>query len=349
MAAASVYMTYVRTSNDPVDIQKHRHLTALIIDKGTPGFTVERINEIMSYDGCYNGYLSFDNCKVPVANRLSEEGEGWRVMMSGLNVERFLNAAPRLGIIREAIRYAMQHMNRRVQFNAPIGDIGTNQFKVADMIWKLKMARLMTYYGAYCCDLGQEVPVEAAISKMYATDEGLSICADAIQVMGGNGTMRFYPVERMMRDAKVSQIAAGTNEVLRGLIYRMGTREMKDDLKAPLRVVDQELKVPMPVGKPPAKKKASSEKDVMAVLAENYLVNPGLHMTMEDIKEQLDATDDDLKKYLSALEKRQMVGLYFDRRGNLAMARITLKGLSEAHPPEYYRYIPSWVDKKDIF
>lgn len=349
MAAASIYMTYVRTSNDPAAIQKHQHLSAFIIEKGTPGFSVERINEIMSYDGCYNGYLSFDNCKVPVANRLSEEGEGWRVMMSGLNVERFLNAAPRLGIIREALRYAMMHMNRRVQFGAPIGDIGTNQFKVADMIWKLKLARLVTYYGCYCCDLGQEVPVEAAISKMYATDEGMSIAAEAIQVMGGNGTMRFYPVERMMRDAKVSQIAAGTNEILRMLIYRMGTREMKDDLKAPMRIVDPELKVPMPVGKLPEKKKVSSEKDILKVMADNYLVNPGLHMTMDDLKDQLDVNDDNLKKYLTALEKRQAAGLYFDRRGNLSMARITLKGLSEANPPEYYRYIPSWAGKEDIF
>ncbi len=349
MAAASIYMTYVRTSDNPVDIQKHQHLTALIIEKGTPGFTVERINELMSYDGVYNGYLSFDNCRVPVINRLGEEGEGWHLMTNGLNVERILNAAPMLGISREALRYAMMHMHRRVQFNAPIGDIGINQFKVSDMISKLKMARLITYYSAYCCELGLNVPIEAAISKMYATDEGLATCIDAIQIMGGNGTTSFYPVERMMRDAKVNQIAAGTNEILRLLIYRMGTRELKDDLKAPIRRIESELKVPMPIGKSPHKKKVTGENDVLALLAENYLVNPGLHMTMEDIKEQLNVSDEDLNKYVLALDTRKVVGLYYDKRGDIAMVRITLKGLSEAKPPEYYRYLPSWVEKNDIF
>lgn len=349
MAAADVYMTYVRTTEDPAERAKYRHLTAVIIEKGMPGFSVERINEIMSYDGAYNGYLSFDNCKVPVANRLGEEGDGWRIMMSGLNVERILNAAPALGIIREAIRYANQHMNRRVQFNAPIGDIATNQFKLADMIWKLKMARLITYYAAYCCDLGLDVPLEAAISKMFASDEGMWIASEAIQVMGGNGAMRFYPVERIMRDAKVGQIAAGTSEVLKLLIYRMGTKELKDDLKATRRIIDPELKVPMPANKSTPRKKASGEKDLQAVLAENYLINPGLHMTLDDIKEELEVSDADLCKYLLELEKAKVANLYRDKRGNVIMARITLTGLSESHPPEYYRYFPTWVNKKDMF
>jgi len=349
MAAADVYMTYVKTSEDPADRAKYHHLTAFIIEKGVSGFSVEKINEIMAYDGAYNGYLSFDNCKVPVDNRIGEEGEGWRIMMSGLNVERILNAAPTLGIIREAMRYALQHMNRRVQFNAPTGDIPINQFKMADMIWKLKMARLMTYYAAYCCDLGRDVPIEAAVSKMYATDEALNITSESIQIMGGNGAMRFYPVERLMRDAKVSQIAAGTNEVLRLLIYRMGTKEMKDDLKAPRRMVDPELKVPMPAGKAVPRKKAINETDVQAVLAENYRINPGLHMTLEDIKEELEIDDTDLNKYLQSLEGKGSIKLYRDKRGTVTMARITFEGLSEANPPEYYRYIPSWVNIKDVF
>ena len=342
-------MTYVRTSEDTEDRAKYRHLTALIIEKGTPGFSVEKINELMAYDGAYNGYLSYDNCKVPVANRLGEEGEGWRVMMSGLNVERVLNAAPALGQMREAIRYAVQHMQRRVQFNAPTGDIATNQFKVADMIWKLKMARLMAYYSAYCCDLGQDVPIEAAISKMFTLDEGMHTAVEAIQVMGGNGATRFYPVERIMRDMKVNQIAAGTSEIMRLLIYRMGTRAMKDDLKVPIRAIDEELKVPMPIGKPLPRKTVSSEGDILAVLAENYRINPGLHMTMDDIKELLDISDEDLGKYLVGLEEKDVASLYRDKRGNISLARITLKGLPQANPPEYYKYMPGWVDLEDMF
>jgi len=207
----------------------------------------------------------------------------------------------------------------------------------------------MTYYAAYCCDLGRDVPIEAAVSKMYATDEALNITSESIQIMGGNGAMRFYPVERLMRDAKVSQIAAGTNEVLRLLIYRMGTKEMKDDLKAPRRMVDPELKVPMPAGKAVPRKKAINETDVQAVLAENYRINPGLHMTLEDIKEELEIDDTDLNKYLQSLEGKGSIKLYRDKRGTVTMARITFEGLSEANPPEYYRYIPSWVNIKDVF
>lgn len=85
------------------------------------------------------------------------------------------------------------------------------------------------------------------------------------------------------------------------------------------------------------------------VLAENYRVNPGLHMTMEDIKELLDVSDEDLDKYLLSMEEKGLVGLYRDRRGAVALARVTYKGLSQAHPPEYYKYMPSWVNQKDMF
>ncbi len=349
IGAADVYMTYLRTSESPEDRAKYRHLSGFIIEKGTPGFHVEKINELMGYDGVYNGYLSFDDAKVPAANRIGEEGEGWRVMMSGLNVERILNAAPALGQMRECLRYAVQHTQRRVQFRATTGDITTNQFKIADMIWKLKMARLMTYYAAYCCDLGRDVPVEAGITKMFNLDMGLEIAIEAIQVMGGNGATRFYPVERIMRDMKINQIAAGTSEILKLLTYRMGLRELMPDLKVPLRVIDDELKVPMPLGKPPPRQPVSSEADVLQVLAENYRINPGLHMTMEDIKEILDVSDADLEKYLFILEEKGLAGLYRNKRGQLALARVNYKGLTQANPPEYYRYMPAWIDPNDMF
>ena len=349
IGAADIYMVYVRTGLSAEDRAKYRHLTGFIVEKGTPGFHVEKVNELMGYDGAYNGYLSFDDAKVPAANRIGPEGDGWRVMMSGLNVERILNAAPALGQIRECLRYSVQHIQRRVQFNAPTGDIITNQFKIADMIWKLKMARLMTYYAAYCCDLGQDVPIEAAIIKMYALDEGMNIATEAVQVMGGNGATRFYPVERILRDMKINQIAAGTSEVLRLLIYRMGTRSMMPDLKVLRRIIDKELGVPMPIGKPLPKQKVSGEGDVLKVLAEEYRINPGLHMTLDDLKEVLDVSDADLLKHLLSLEKQEFAGLYRDKKGNIALARVTLKGLSKANPPEYYKYMPKWVGMEDMF
>jgi hypothetical protein len=339
----------VKTSERPEDVAKYRHLTAVVIEKGTPGFTIERVNDLMGLDGIYNCYLNFDNAKVPVANRLGEEGAGWLVMMSGLNVERICGAAGPLGAMRETLRYTVQHLQRRVQFGRPTGDMPTNQFKVADMIWRLQLARLLTYYAAYCADLGKETPLEAAIAKMFNTDSGLQTAIEAIQCMGGNGVTRLYPVERLFRDAKLSQIAAGTSEVLKLLIYRQGLRNLMPDLKVPIRVIDDELKVPMPVGKAPSRKAVSSGDDVLKMLAEDYRVNPGLHMTMEDLKERLDIGDDELNKHLLSLEEKEMASLLRDRRGAIALARATYKGLAQANPPEYYRYVPAWVDRKDIF
>jgi hypothetical protein len=147
------------------------------------------------------------------------------------------------------------------------------------MIWRLNVARLITYYAAYCADLGKDTPVEAAIAKMFNTDEGLQIAIEAIQVMGGNGATRFYPVERIMRDMKVMQIAGGTNEILKLIIYRMGMRGMVADLKVPVRVIDEELKVPMPLGKAPPLRPVSDEDDVLKMLAEDYRVNTGFKGT----------------------------------------------------------------------
>jgi alkylation response protein AidB-like acyl-CoA dehydrogenase len=348
-AAADLYMCYFLTSDKPEDRANYKHLSAFVVEKGTPGFHVERFNDTMGYPGLYNCYLSFDNAKVPAFNRLGNEGDGWQIMMSGLNVERILNAAPTLGPMRECIRYTQQHLERRVQFGQPTGAIATNQFKLADMIWKLYLSRLMVYYSAYCADMGKEVPVEAAICKMFASDSAMETAMEAVQCMGGNGIMKIYPVERFFRDAKHAQIAAGTSEVLKLLIYRMGTKTMKNDLKVPQRVIDPELKLPLPIGKPLPKTRAKSEADVLKVLAENYRINPGLHMTMEDIKEWLDISDEDLIKYLESLEKQGTAGCYRTKRG-IGMARVTLKGLQKANPPEYYKYIPEWLcDKNDAW
>jgi alkylation response protein AidB-like acyl-CoA dehydrogenase len=349
LAAGDVYMTYVRSSTNVEDIAKYRHLTALVIEKGTPGFHVEKINELMGYDGAYNGYLSFKDARVPVANRLGQEGDGWRVMMSGLNVERVLNAAPGLGQIRECLRHAVQHAQRRVQFGVPTSEMETNQFKIADMIWKLKLARLITYYAAYCFDIGLDVPLEAAISKMFTMDEGLNIAAEAIQIMGGDGATRFYPVERIMRDMKINQIAAGTSEILRVVIYRMGLRSMATDIKPIVKSMDAKLKVPMPLIKPVPKKPAASDSDVLKVLAEEYRINPGLFMTMDDIKELMDVTDDNLNRYLSSLEEKGLARLYRDKRSRVTLARVSYAGLDAANPPEYYNYFPKWIDPTDMF
>jgi len=348
-ATAHLYMTYARTSDDPEAVRKHNHLTGFIIEKGMPGFTIERVNDLMALDGIYNCYMDFDNVRVPVANRIGDENMGWWVMMRGLNLERVFSTAPLLGSLRELLRYAKQHLDRRIQFRAPTGSIVTNQFKLADMIASLSLARLSVYYAAYRADLGNDVPVEAASAKLFTTKANLDGAIEAVQLMGGNGVTKYYPVERLFREAKLIQIAAGTDEVLRLVTYRMGTRALAEDLKVPFRAIDERLGVPMPVGTAPPAKKPEGEDDVLKVLAEDYRVNPGLHMTMEDIKERLDVSDADLNKYLVSLEEKGLAGLYRDRKGEIALAKATFAGIQKANPKEYYRYIPSWVDKNDIF
>ena len=158
---------------------------------------------------------------------------------------------------------------------------------------------------------------------------------EAIQCMGGNGIMKIYPVERFFRDAKHGQIAAGTTEILKLLIYRQGKRILKDDLKVPPRIVDPEIKLPLPLGKSPAKNLAIKDEDVLNVLTENYRTNPGLHMTLEDIQEWLDVSRENLIVHLENLEKKGLSGLYRTKDG-VALARATLKGIQVARPPDYY-------------
>lgn len=347
--AADLYMTYVKTSDDPADRRAYRHLTGLIIEKGTPGFSVERVNDWSGSAGMYNCYLRFDNVKVPAANVLNGEGQGWQVMMRGLNVERILSAAAPLGAMREAMRYARQHLERRVQFGQTTGSIATNQFKLADMYSKYQLTRLLLYYGAYCADLGREVPIEAALAKLFCTEAGFEIAAEAVQCMGGNGVMQIYPVERIMRDMKLNHIAAGTSEVMRLLIYRMGSALLAGDLRAPVRMIDEELDTPLPVGRPPAPLTPRDAGDVLKVLAENYRVNPGLHMTFGDLEPFLSLDREKLLAYLNELEEKGLASQWRNRKGEVELVKATLKGIKEAFPPEHYRHIPSWVRSQDIF
>ena len=348
-AAADLYMTYVKTSDDAGDRKSYRHLMGMIIEKGMQGFSIQRFNDWSGGSGMYNCYLSFDNVKVPVENVIGGEGNGWRVMMGGLNIERVLAAASPLGAMREAMRYATQHLERRIQFGQKTGSIPVNQFKLADMYSKLQLARLLIYYAAYSADLGREVPIEAGLAKLYCTEVGFEVATEAVQCMGGNGVMQIYPVERIMRDMKLNHIAAGTSEVLRLLIYRMGSQFFAADLQAPVRMIDEELNVPMPVGKPPAPKAVKDEMDVLKVLAENYRVNPGLHMTIGDIKQFLDVSNEELLNYVGILEEKGFASQWTNRKGQVELVKATLAGIKEANPPEYYRYIPSWVLPEDVF
>ncbi len=346
---AGIYCVYAKTSDRPEDRAKYRHLSAFIVEKGTPGFTVEKIQELGGWVGLPNGYLSFDNARVPVENRLRAEGDGWKVLVDGLNFERNLFAAGMLGPMREAIKYAVGHAQRRLQFNRPTIDFEVNQFKIADMFARLRTSRLLTYYSAYLMDMKTEAVMEATLAKLYASEAYERLVIDAQQVMGGDGWTKFYPVETFMRDAKVNQLGAGTSEVMRMVLFRQGLRGMRDELKMPHRRMHLKLNIPVSTAKPTVISKIN-EKTLLETLAEDYLVNPGLYMTKGDMKEKLaGVADEQLGKLLTSLEAKGLVRLYKDRRGNIALAKATYKGLKKAKPPEYYQWFPEWINKDQLF
>lgn len=345
---ASRYMLYAKTSDNPEDIRQHRHLTGFIVEKGMPGFSVEKINEIIGFENAPNGVLSLDEVPVPLENRIGGEGEGWRVMTAGLNFERTMISAQQVGWLRELVRFAVPYAQRRVQFGRPTIDLVNNQFKVADLFITLKMARLSTYYTAYLWDLGWDIGVEASGSKVFICEKTMDASLDAIQLMGGDALTLFYPLGAIMNVAKVNEIAGGTMEACRLVVYRQGLRQMADDLEMPRRVIHEELGVPISVPDKPAKQSQIDEEKLLKVLAEDYKTNPGLHMSREDIKDLFDVDDKTLDELLTVLEQKRWLKLYRGKKG-IELAKATYEGLKEANPSEYYRWYPSWVKKEDVF
>jgi alkylation response protein AidB-like acyl-CoA dehydrogenase len=342
------HMVYARTSNNPDDIKAYKHLTGFIVEKGAPGLTVEKINEIVGFDNIQNGVLNFDNVPVPAANRIGEEGEGWRVMTAGLNFERTLICAQVTGWIHEVLRNAVPYAQRRVQFGRPTIDIPENQFKIANLVSRAKIARLLTYYTAHLWDLGWDITLESNMAKLYNCEAAMQASLDAIQVMGGDAVTPFYPLSAIMGVSKVENIAGGTMEACRLVIFRTAVRQRSDQLKMRRRVVHATLGVPVPVATAPAKQKEVSEATLIAALAEDYRVNPGLYMSMADFREQFDADEKALSETLTALEQKGLVKLYRTKKG-VELAKATYEGLAKAHPPEYYRWYPSWATKERIF
>lgn len=346
---ADIYVVYAKTSEKPEDKAKYQHLTAFLVEKKTPGFSVEKINELSGWFGLPNGFLNFDAVKVPATNCIGPEGAGWKVMMAGLNFERTVYSAGMLGPIRESIRHAVAYSQRRLQFDKPTIEIPSNQSKIADMLSGLYASRLLVYHAANLLDQHKEAMVEAATAKMFTSDMFERLISDAVQVMGGDGWTRFYPVESYLRDAKVNQIGAGTNQIMRLVIFRGGLKTLSKDLKMPYRKIHEKLKVPISTTEPMARLEPT-EDSVLKILADDYAVNPGLYMTREDLKEKLkDLGDDRLDEILKSLETRSLTKLYRDGRKTIALAKATYDGLRKAGSLEKYKWYPDWLNKDFIF
>jgi len=346
---ADIYVVYAKTSEKPEDRAKYQHLTAFLVEKRTPGFSVEKINELSGWFGLPNGFLDFNEVKVPAENRIGAEGAGWKVMMAGLNFERVVYSAGMLGPMRESIRYAVAYAQRRMQFDKPTIDIPSNQAKVAEMFSGLYTSRLLTYHAAHLLDQHMDAMVEAATAKMFTSDTFERLISDAVQVMGGDGWTRFYPVESYLRDAKVNQIGAGTNQIMRLVIFRGGLKALGKDLKMPRRHVHEKLRVPTSTVESLPMLDAT-EDGVLKALTEDYIVNPGLYLAREDLKERIAGVSDEIiDKILKNLEAKNLAKLHRDTRGLIMLAKATYEGIRKAGSPERYKWYPEWLKKEFIF
>jgi len=196
-----------------------RGASAFIVEKGTPGFTFGKKENKMGIRGSMTRELVFQDCRVPKANLLAREGMGFIVAMKTLDASRPGVAAQALGIAEGALRAAVQYSRQRRQFGKPIASFQGVQFMMADMAMKVESARALTYACARHMDLGHKnVSKESAMAKCYAADVAMSVTTDAVQILGGYGYMKEYPVEKMMRDAKITQIYEGTNQIQREVI-----------------------------------------------------------------------------------------------------------------------------------
>jgi alkylation response protein AidB-like acyl-CoA dehydrogenase len=213
---ADLYAVMVRT--DPR--AGARGISTLVVEKGAAGFSIGKIEHKMGMHASPTGELLFDDCRVPVANRLSDEGMGFRIALSGLDGGRVNIGAAAVGLSQAAFEVATRYAQERQAFGRAIGGFEGIQFMLADMAIKIAAARLLVYQAAATMDAGGSPTVNAAMAKCFATDAALAVTSDAVQVLGGAGYVRDWPVERYMREAKVTQIVEGTNQIQRLVVAR---------------------------------------------------------------------------------------------------------------------------------
>ncbi|MEX0408210.1 isovaleryl-CoA dehydrogenase [Aquibium sp. LZ166] len=197
-----------------------RGITAFIVEKTFSGFSVAQKLDKLGMRGSNTGELVFENVEVPFENVLHEEGKGVEVLMSGLDYERVVLAGGPLGIMAAAMDVAVPYVHERKQFGQPIGEFQLVQAKLADMYTTMNACRAYVYAVAGACDRGETTRKDAAGCILYASERATQIALDAIQLLGGNGYINDYPTGRLLRDAKLYEIGAGTSEIRRWLIGR---------------------------------------------------------------------------------------------------------------------------------
>lgn len=196
----------------------NKGIAAFIVEKGTPGFSFGKKEKKMGIRSSATYELVFEDCRIPAENLLGQEGQGFKIAMTTLDFGRIGIASQALGIAQGAYEQAVKYAKERVQFGKPLTALQNTQFKLADMATQIEAARLLVYQAAYVASQHKPVSKVAAMAKLHASETAMWVTTQAVQIFGGYGYTRDYPVERMMRDAKITEIYEGTSEVQRLVI-----------------------------------------------------------------------------------------------------------------------------------
>jgi isovaleryl-CoA dehydrogenase len=214
---ADVLIVYMRTAGKEAG---SRCLTAFIVERGLPGFSTAQKLDKLGMRGSNTCELVFDNCEIPDENVLGEVNQGVKVLMSGLDTERLVLTGGPLGLMQAALDAALPYVRERRQFDAAIGTFGIMQAKIADMYTALQSSRAFAYQVARDFDAGRRSRIDSAACLLHASEAAVQVALEGIQALGGNGYINEYPTGRILRDAKLYAIGAGTNEIRRMLIGR---------------------------------------------------------------------------------------------------------------------------------
>ncbi len=218
---AEIYVVLARTDKDA---KKHHGISAFIVEKGTEGFSFGKKEQKLGIRSSPTMEIVFENCRIPADNLLGEEGQGFKVAMKTLDGGRIGIGSQAIGIAQGALEQAVAYAKERKQFDKPIAAFQGISFQLADMATQIEAARLMVYNAAYRASAGLSYSQASAMAKLMASETAMKVSTQAVQILGGYGYSREFPVERMMRDAKITEIYEGTSEIQRLVIGTALTR-----------------------------------------------------------------------------------------------------------------------------
>ncbi|HMK67438.1 MAG TPA: acyl-CoA dehydrogenase family protein [Stellaceae bacterium] len=213
--ASDVYVAMVRTGGEGP-----KGISTIVVEKGARGLSYGKKEKKLGWNTQPTAMVIFENCRVPVANRLGEEGDGFKIAMQTLDFTRPGTAIGAVGVAQAAFELAVEYAKERVTFDVPIAMHQGVNFMIADMATEIEAARLLTWQAAWLIDRGERATLHSSFAKRFAADTAMKVTTDAVQVFGGYGYMKEYPVEKLMRDAKLFQIYEGTSQIQRLVIAK---------------------------------------------------------------------------------------------------------------------------------